>query len=98
MGSTRSPGALGIHLKEVEIFRGKKVAAVLKEVEKSYPLVGTSLVGVFFPGSLRVADNEDYEFWQKAFHLRYVPNKHGRCVGVMTPEVGHQSSPEVVKC
>ncbi|KAK8005904.1 hypothetical protein PG991_012201 [Apiospora marii] len=97
VGSTRCPSALGIHLKEVEVFRGKKVAAVLKRVEESYPMVGTSLVNVFFPGSLRVADDNDFEFWQRAFYERYAPNKHGRCVGVTPPEVGNRSRPDPVK-
>ncbi|KAK6844375.1 hypothetical protein PG995_014485 [Apiospora arundinis] len=50
VGSTRSPGALGIQLEEVEVFRGRKVIEVLKAVEESYPLVGTSLVNLFFSG------------------------------------------------
>ncbi|KAK8092212.1 uncharacterized protein PG998_015044 [Apiospora kogelbergensis] len=86
VGSTRSPGAMGIQLEEVEVFRGKKVIGVLKDVEKAYPLVGTSLVGLFFPGSLRVAEDKEFEFWQGAFQQRYAPNKHGRCVGVAPPE------------
>ncbi|KAK7978735.1 hypothetical protein PG996_004786 [Apiospora saccharicola] len=97
VGSTRSSSALGIHLKEVEVFQEKKVAAVLKSVEKSYPMVGTSLVDVFFPGSLRVADDKDFKFWQEAFHQRYAPSKHGRCVGVAPPEVGIRSHPDSTK-
>lgn len=77
---------MGIQLEEVEVFRGKKVIGVLKDVEKAYPLVGTSLVGLFFPGSLRVAEDKEFEFWQGAFQQRYAPNKHGRCVGVAPPE------------
>ncbi|KAK8024924.1 hypothetical protein PG990_002747 [Apiospora arundinis] len=94
VGSTRSPGALGIQLEEVEVFRGRKVIEVLKAVEESYPLVGTSLVNLFFPGSLRVAEDKDFEFWQGAFLRRYAPNKHGRCVGVAPPEVGNHVSPD----
>lgn len=99
---------MGIQLKEVEVFRGRKVIAVLKDVEKTYPLVGTSLVGLFFPGSLRVAEDKEFEFWQGAFQQRYAPNKHGRCVGVAeagiiqgTPEKspeGEGAKSEVVKC
>lgn len=69
---------MGIHLKEVVTFRGKKVAHVLKQLEERYPLVGTSLVDVFFPGSLRVTTDEDFAFWRKAIRSRYTPNKHGR--------------------
>ncbi|AEO68450.1 uncharacterized protein THITE_14002, partial [Thermothielavioides terrestris NRRL 8126] len=52
-GVRRSPGALGIHIKQVEVIRARYVSETLKQVEKRYPLVGTALLSVFFPGSMR---------------------------------------------
>ncbi|GAB1314548.1 Solute carrier family 40 protein (Fragment) [Madurella fahalii] len=78
-GAARQLGALGIHLKHRETIRGidgKKVAGVLKELEEKYPMVGTSLVPVFFPGSLRVK-GDDLQFWQKAMDKRVGTNDYG---------------------
>jgi hypothetical protein len=49
----------------------------LKEVEEHYPLVGSSLVPVYFPGSLRVKEKDDIEFWRKAQEIRIGANKWG---------------------
>jgi hypothetical protein len=75
-GATRSSKALGVHIKVKEILRGPKVADVLKEAEAKYPLLGTALVPVFFPGSMRVHEAE-LQFWKEAQELRTKPNKHG---------------------
>lgn len=48
----RSPAALGIHIKEKETIKGRRVSDVLKQVERKYPLLGTALIDVFYPGSL----------------------------------------------
>ena len=57
----------------------KRVAAVLKEVEEKYPTVGTALLPVFFPGSLR-AKGDDLAFWREAISAKTAPNKFGSCV------------------
>ncbi|OTB08093.1 hypothetical protein M426DRAFT_317197 [Hypoxylon sp. CI-4A] len=75
-GASRSLNALGIHVKPHEPIRGPRVASVLEEVEKKYPMVGTSLVPVFFPGTLR-AKGDNLEFWQKALRSRSAPNAWG---------------------
>lgn len=75
-GATRSSGALGVHIKVKEILRGTKVADVLKEAEVKYPLLGTALAPVFFPGSMRV-DESELQFWKDAQELRTKPNGHG---------------------
>jgi hypothetical protein len=41
---------------------------MLKQVETNYPLVGTSLLDVFFPVSLGVKGLEDIEFWRAALN------------------------------
>lgn len=75
----RSPSALGIHIKEKTTIKGRRVSEVLKEVERQYPLLGTALLDVFFPGSLRVdkTNVEDISFWKTAMSLRFKENKHG---------------------
>lgn len=80
-GATRKPSALGIHIQHQDIVRGRSVAQVLMEVEKRYPLVGTSLLPVFFPGpgSLRAKD-KDLRFWRQAMKRRLGPNSHGHCI------------------
>ena len=77
--TARSPAALGIHIKERETIQHRRVAEVLREVEEKYPLLGTALLDVFFPGSLRVRkdDTEQIAFWRSALETRYKENKHG---------------------
>ena len=55
------------------------MADTLKEVEGKYPLLGTALLNVFFPGSLRVRkeDKDEYAFWKAAMEARYEENEHG---------------------
>lgn len=64
-GYPRKPEALGVHLTLVEIIRDTKVANVLARVEQQYPLVGTSLLPVFYPAGFR-APNEQRKFWKEA--------------------------------
>lgn len=58
------------------------MARVLKELEQNHPLVGTSMLGVFFPGGLRAKD-DDLRFWRDAIQQRIVPNEYGERVDVM---------------
>jgi hypothetical protein len=81
----REPAALGIHIKHVRNIRAASVAQVLKLVETDYPLVGTSLLDVFFPGSLRVKELEDIEFWRAALNKRMAPNNHGTRLDCLPP-------------
>lgn len=88
-GATRSSGALGVHIKVKEVLRGTKVADVLKEAEVKYPLLGTALAPVFFPGSMRV-DESELQFWKDAQELRTKPNSHGiRIDSIMLPQTDH---------
>ena len=81
-GAPRTPGAMGFHISLKETIKGPRVAGVLKEVEDKYEFVGTSLVPVFFPGSLRVKEDE-IEFWKKAQDKRLKPNKWGTRVDTL---------------
>ena len=81
----RTPGALGIHLKHVETIRAARVAEVLRKVETRYEFVGTSLLDVFFPGSLRVKEAADMEFWQTALDKRMRPNDYGTRLDCLLP-------------
>lgn len=80
-GAMREPSALGLHVRPVEVFKGASVAKVLKEVETKYPFVGSSLVSVFFPGSLR-AKGDDLVFWQNAMKARMASNEYGSRIDV----------------
>lgn len=76
----RSPGALGLHLKENPLkIKGRRVAQVLREAEEKCPFLGTALLDIFFPGSLRIRkdDTDNLDFWRKALKERYNENKHG---------------------
>jgi hypothetical protein len=84
-GATRHPEALGVHIRLVDIVKGPKVQEVLRAVEERYPLVGTSLVPVFFPGTMRVKDI-DVDFWRDALARRKAPNEHGFCIDSLPPE------------
>jgi hypothetical protein len=83
-GTPRKPSALGIHLKYKEVIRADRVAKVLKEAEKNHPGLGISLLDVFFPGALRIKD-EDLDFWRKALDSRLAPNKYGTRVDRIPP-------------
>ncbi|KUI62491.1 hypothetical protein VP1G_09617 [Cytospora mali] len=75
----RSPAALGIHMKEIQAIKGRRVAEVSRQVEEQYPLLGTALIDVFFPGSMRIKKEnaEEVAFWSDALEARYKENKHG---------------------
>ncbi|KAF8847716.1 hypothetical protein BDZ45DRAFT_636646 [Acephala macrosclerotiorum] len=73
----RSPYALGFHIKLVETIAGSSFSTVLKKLEEAYPLVGSSLVPVLFPGSMPVKDDNDVAFWRSAQEKRLGSNKWG---------------------
>lgn len=64
-GVQRDSSALGIHLNQSDTIKDKTVAKVLHETESRYPLVGSSLVPIIFPGGMRITKGEE-EFWAKA--------------------------------
>ena len=68
-GACRSPSASGIHIKQHKIITGQTVQQALRAVEEKYEFVGTSLIPVFYPGSMRVS-NDQTEFWKKALKKR----------------------------
>lgn len=67
--------------------KGSRVGEVLKQAESQFPFVGTSLLDVFFPDSLRVKELADIEFWRKALDSRTGPNAHGARVGSLPPKL-----------
>lgn len=76
-GSIRTPSSQGIHLIYEQTIRGDRVAKVLRAAEEQYPMVGTSLLSVFFPGGLRAKDPEEIKFWRDAQRLRTARTQHG---------------------
>jgi len=58
------------------MIRGKRFATVLKKTEEKYPMVGTSLVPIFFTRGPRVKGN-DLGFWQSALESRLAPKLYG---------------------
>ena len=91
-GAPRQPAALGVHLRPVDIIRGRRVATVLRDAEAKYPGVGTSILGVFFPGGLRVKDG-DLDFWRKAVGAKLAPNKYGTRVDLLSHSNLEDGSP-----
>lgn len=65
----RNPSALGIHLNQIDTIADVTVSKVLQRTEDRYPMVGSSLVPVFFHGGLRIKP-EDQDFWAKAAYIR----------------------------
>jgi hypothetical protein len=72
-GAPRRPGALGIHIKEKEVISSNTVADVLYQTEQRYPMVGSSLVPIFFSEGMLVPEDR-MGFWVKAEELR---TEHG---------------------
>lgn len=68
-GIPRDPSALGIHLDQIDTIKDVTVSQVLRKTEDRYPLVGSSLVPVFFPGGMRIRQ-EEKEFWARASRNR----------------------------
>lgn len=66
------------------MLRGPRVAGVLKSAEEIHPGLGLSLVPVFFPGAMRVQE-EDYDFWRKAQQRVMAPNKWGSRIDNLPP-------------
>ena len=81
-GVCRSPSASGIHIKCCKVISGRSVQQVLRAVEEKYEFVGTSLIPVFYPGSMRVSDDQA-DFWKKALKKRYGPNRFGERVDML---------------
>lgn len=92
----RSPAALGLHFKKDTLkIKGRRVAQVLREAEEKHGLLGTALLDVFFPGSLRVRreDTDDFNFWTKALKERYDENKHGVRLDRLVPGAVQHGNP-----
>lgn len=68
-GTPRDPGAFGIHLNKIDSITDITVSKVLRRTEERYPLVGSSLVPVFFPGGMRIK-NAEKDFWANAETIR----------------------------
>jgi hypothetical protein len=75
--ATRLPSASGIYLRQTAVVTGSSVYDVLKRIEELYPLVGTSLIPVFYTGGTRIKEI-DREFWKKAQQLRKTSAEDGK--------------------
>ncbi|KAJ6186444.1 hypothetical protein N7519_007745 [Penicillium mononematosum] len=84
-GAPRQPRALGVHIKDTgRPISGTRVAHVLKMAEEQYPGVGISLVPIFFPGSMRIRE-QDFAFWRDAQERIMAPNQHGTRLDNLPP-------------
>ena len=68
-GCARQPAAFGIHLELVSTISDNKVSKVLAKIEEQYPLVGSSLLPIFYPGGFR-APVDQKKFWKIASQRR----------------------------
>ncbi len=66
----RRPEAFGIHIELVDTISDNKVSKVLAKVEEQYPLVGSSLLPVFYPAGFR-APADQKRFWKMANQRRH---------------------------
>ena len=66
----RRPEAFGIHIELVDTISDNKVSKVLAKVEEQYPLVGSSLLPVFYPAGFR-APADQKNFWKTAKQRRH---------------------------
>ncbi|THV03518.1 hypothetical protein K435DRAFT_817242 [Dendrothele bispora CBS 962.96] len=57
-GARRSPASRGIHLEQIEEFKGQKVMHALMDVERAYHRVGRSLLAEFFPNDKELRKEE----------------------------------------
>lgn len=69
-GGARRPEALGIHTELIDTISDNKVSKVLAKVEEQYPLVGSSLLPVFYPAGFR-APVDQRKFWKIANQRRH---------------------------
>lgn len=83
----RSSVALGFHIKQRETIGPEKVSETLKQVEQKYQLVSTSLLNIFFPGSMRISLDklEELAFWLTVLHARSMENIHGIRLDQLSP-------------
>ena len=66
----RRPEAFGIHIELVDTISDNKVSKVLAKVEEQHPLVGSSLLPVFYPAGFR-APADQKKFWKTANQRRH---------------------------
>ena len=69
-GCVRRPEAFGIHTELVDTISDNKVSKVLAKLEERYPLVGSSLLPVFYPAGFR-APADQRKFWKNASQRRH---------------------------
>ena len=72
-GCARRQEAFGIHTKLIETISDNKVSKVLVKLEKQYPLVGSSLLPIFFPAGFR-SPVDQKKFWKIAGQRRQTEN------------------------
>lgn len=70
VGCARRPEAFGIHTELIDTISDDKVSKVLAKVEKQYPLVGSSLLPIFYPAGFR-APADQKKFWKFAIQRRH---------------------------
>jgi hypothetical protein len=64
--------------------KASRVAEVLEKVKEKYPFIGTSLLDIFFPGSIRVKEPA-LSFWQRALEARFSENQYGTRLDKLPP-------------
>ena len=69
-GCARRPEAFGIHTELVDTISDNKVSKVLAKIEERYPLVGSSLLPVFYPAGFR-APIDQKKSWKIASQRRH---------------------------
>ncbi|KAK6541497.1 hypothetical protein TWF694_007305 [Orbilia ellipsospora] len=98
-GLSRSPSALGVHIRDTQRpIRGPSVKQVLKEAEELYPGVGVQMAQIFYPGSMRVQESE-FPFWREAQDRLLGPNKWGTRIDRLPPPVAgvsHGAADEIM--
>ena len=69
-GYARRPEAFGVHAELVDTISDNKVSKVLAKIEERYPLVGSSLLPVFYPAGFR-APIDQKKVWKIANQRRH---------------------------
>lgn len=69
-GCARHPEAFGINTDLVDTITGSKVSTTLARLEDKHPLVGTSLLPIFYPAGFRPPAHQK-KFWKAANQLRH---------------------------
>lgn len=67
-GAPREPSSFGVHLVYSHTIVDRKVMGVLAMAEVQYPRLGLSLLSTFFPGDLRVREQQFWAYARRRAH------------------------------